>query len=59
MALIGLFGVAVAAMLVDLAGNETTRPFTRRAFVLVALAEMGVTINGLVAGATDAAGLLM
>jgi hypothetical protein len=35
--LVGLPSVAIAAMLADLAGNSTTRPFTRPVFVLTLL----------------------
>lgn len=37
----------VAAAIADLRGNETTRPFTRRAFLFVLLLEAGLTLAGL------------
>jgi hypothetical protein len=43
-ALIGVVGAAVAASVVDLAGNSRTRPFTRRAFAVVVLLEAGVDV---------------
>jgi hypothetical protein len=37
----------VAAAIADLRGNETTRPFTRKAFFVVLLLEAGLTLAGL------------
>jgi hypothetical protein len=37
----------VAAAVADLRGNETTRPFTRRAFFILLLIEMGLSLSGL------------
>ena len=37
----------VAAAIADLRGDETTRPFTRKAFWLILLVEAGLTLAGL------------
>jgi hypothetical protein len=56
--LIGVAGAAVVASIVDLAGNEQTRGFTRRAFLLVVLFEMGLDVE-LVLEVVDAVAQLL
>jgi hypothetical protein len=48
MALFGLVTAFLAAVAVDLLGNEATRAFTRRAFAAVVVLEMGLTLQHVV-----------
>ena len=56
MALLGLFDAFVGTLLADLRGNERTRPFTRAAFVFVALEYGGM---GPSVWITQAGGILL
>lgn len=62
MALFGPVGAlmlaALTASVADLAGNSSTRGFTRGAFGVVALRAMGVTVSGVVSTAYDVAGAI-
>ena len=56
MSIIGLGSVAIATMLADLSGDDRTRWFTRRVFVIVAIYAFGVRASTLAAigsGAMD------
>jgi hypothetical protein len=48
----------LVACLADIRGNSRTRPFTRRAFVLVILVEMGLTLGHLVGAFETIAGAI-
>lgn len=59
MPLVGLATAFVAAVLAELGGNDTTRGFTRSAFWVLALVEMGLTLSGLHSFAADAVGVVL
>jgi hypothetical protein len=44
MPLIGLVTGLIATLIADLRGNDETRPFTRRAFLVVVAVEAGIDI---------------
>jgi len=45
MPLFGLVSALIACVIADLRGNDTTRPFTRRAFAAVVAVEMGLNLT--------------
>lgn len=58
MSLVGLPTALIGAAIADLKGSEVTRPFTRTAFWLVALGELGLSITGLASFLYDVADVL-
>lgn len=58
MGLIDLGVAFVAAVIADLRGDETTRPFTRKGFLALVLLEAGLSLAGLESTLSAVIGLL-
>ena len=59
MGLIGIGSAFIAAVAADIAGNDTTRQFSRKGFWGVALLEGGASVSGLASFASDAVGVVV